>query len=140
MKRLIYILPIAILITLFLLLPTRVHSIHNPLELESEDVNYGKFLATAYTPSAGGINTDGQPDVTSTMMPAEEGVIAVNPDVIPYDSEMLIIYEDKVIRGVAGDTGGFAEYNPWQIDILMECEQEAMEWGKRLVHVIWWQE
>jgi len=94
--------------------------------------------ATAYTPSAGGINSDSNPMVTSTMKPAKEGVIAVNPEVIPYGSEIMIISGKIVIRGKAQDTGGAMRKNPNQVDILMEDRGRALEWGRKSVHIIWW--
>jgi len=104
----------------------------------TKDVNYMYGIATAYTPSAGGTNCDSNPEVTSTMAPAVEGVIAVNPDVIPYGSEVLIICGKTVIRGTALDTGGAMKKNPHQVDILMEDYKKALEWGRREVHIIWW--
>lgn len=104
----------------------------------TKDVNYMYGVATAYTPSAMGINSDSDPTVTSTMAPAKNGVIAVNPDVIPYGSEVMIISGERVIRGQALDTGGHMKENPNQVDILMEDLNEALEWGRREVHILWW--
>jgi 3D (Asp-Asp-Asp) domain-containing protein len=72
------------------------------------------------------------------MKPAKEGVIAVNPEVIPYGSELMIISGKIVIRGKAQDTGGAMKQNPNQVDILMEDIKEAKSWGRRDVHIIWW--
>ena len=108
------------------------------LLVSDTEVSYMYGLATAYHPPSGGINSDSDPTVTSQMKPAKEGVIAVNPEVIPYGSEVMIIHEETVIRGRALDTGGFAENNPHQVDILMECLEEANEWGRKNVHIIWW--
>ena len=108
------------------------------LLIRHNEVQYMHGTATAYTPSAGGINSDSNPKVTSTMKPAKEGVIAVNPDVIPYGSEIMIISGKIVIRGKALDTGGAMKQNPNQVDILMEDIKEAKSWGRRDVHIIWW--
>jgi 3D (Asp-Asp-Asp) domain-containing protein len=108
------------------------------LLIRHNEVQYMHGTATAYTPSAGGINSDSSPEVTSTMKPAKEGVIAVNPDVIPYGSEIMIISGKIVIRGKAQDTGGAMRKNPNQVDILMEDRGRALEWGRRDVHIIWW--
>lgn len=104
----------------------------------TKDVDYMYGIATAYTPSAGGTNSDSDPTVTATMAPAVEGVIAVNPEIIPYGSEVMIICGKIVIRGQALDTGGAMRRNPHQVDILMENHQEALKWGRREVHIIWW--
>ena len=108
------------------------------LLIRHNEVHYMYGTATAYTPSAGGINSDSNPMVTSTMKPAKEGVIAVNPEVIPYGSEVMIISGKIVIRGKALDTGGAMKQNPNQVDILMEDIKEALNWGRRDVHIIWW--
>jgi 3D (Asp-Asp-Asp) domain-containing protein len=108
------------------------------LLIRHNEVQYMYGTATAYTPSAGGINSDSNPMVTSTMKPAKEGIIAVNPDVIPYGSEIMIISGKMVIRGKAQDTGGAMRKNPNQVDILMEDRGRALEWGRKSVHIIWW--
>jgi len=108
------------------------------LLIRHNEVHYMYGTATAYTPSAGGINSDSNPKVTSTMKSAKEGVIAVNPEVIPYGSEIMIISGKMVIRGKAQDTGGAMRKNPNQVDILMEDRGRALEWGRKSVHIIWW--
>ena len=108
------------------------------LLIRHNEVQYMYGTATAYTPSAGGINSDSNPMVTSTMKPAKEGIIAVNPEVIPYGSEIMIISGKIVIRGKALDTGGAMKKNPNQVDILMEDRGRALEWGRKSVHIIWW--
>jgi len=108
------------------------------LLIRHNEVHYMYGTATAYTPSAGGINSDSDPKVTSTMKTAKEGVIAVNPEVIPYGSEIMIISGKIVIRGKAQDTGGAMRKNPNQVDILMEDRGRALEWGRKSVHIIWW--
>ena len=108
------------------------------MKAQQKEVNYFYGVATAYHPWSGGINTDGFPDITSTNEKAEEGIIAVDPDIIPYGSEVMIISGKTVIRGVANDTGGFRFSNPYQVDILMENRQDALDWGIQNAHVIWW--
>lgn len=103
-----------------------------------KQVNYMYGEATAYCPSEGGINSDSDPTITSTMKPAKNGVIAVNPEVIPYGSEVMIIHKNTVIRGQAQDTGGAMRRNGSQVDILMEDYEKALEWGRKDVHIIWW--
>ncbi|MFW6310948.1 MAG: 3D domain-containing protein [Nanoarchaeota archaeon] len=108
------------------------------LKNEQKEVNYMYGEATAYHPWSGGINSDEDPDITSTGEQSREGIIAVHPDVIPYGSEILIIDGNSVIRGEAQDTGGFRFENPHQVDILMEDYEEAKEFGRRKVHILWW--
>ena len=125
-------------------LEQRVDTLEQRLDNEllasnQKDVNYMYGTATAYHPPTGGINSDSDSTVTATGKPAEVGIIAVNPDVIPYGSQVMIIHEDTVIRGVAEDTGGAMKRNPTQVDILMGSLQECIDWGKRDVHIIWWE-
>ena len=107
---------------------------------QNKTVNYFYGIATAYHPPSGGINADSNPEVTSTGRKAEVGIIAVNPKMIPYGSQVMIIAGKTVIRGVAGDTGGAMRKNPKQVDILMETRKQAINFGRKKVHVIWWKE
>lgn len=107
--------------------------------LDQADLNYMYGMATAYHPPSGGINADHNPEVTSIGEPAVEGVIAVDPEVIPYGSEVMIIAGNTVVRGKALDTGGDMRRNPRHVDILMDCIDRANEWGvKEGVHILWW--
>lgn len=118
--------------------PTENNELNVYVRPKGKEVNYMFGVATAYCPSAKGINSDSNPEVTSTMKPAKEGVIAVNPDVIPYGSEVMIIHENTVIRGQAQDTGGAMRQNNNQVDILMKDLDRAKDWGRKKVHIIWW--
>ena len=145
----IYVFKIILIIVVSLLLGAILGVSYQDIEMKNQteqiellirhnEVHYMYGTATAYTPSAGGINSDSNPMVTSTMKPAKEGVIAVNPEVIPYGSEVMIISGKIVIRGKAQDTGGAMRKNPNQVDILMEDRGRALEWGRKSVHIIWW--
>jgi len=52
----------------------------------------------------------------------------------------MIIAGDTVVRGVAADTGTFRFDNPHQVDILMDSKDEAIEWGRKDAHIIYWEE
>lgn len=108
------------------------------INTNKKEVNYMRGTATAYTPTEKGINSDNNPEVTATGKSAKEGVIAVNPEIIPYGSEVMIIHEGTIIRGQAQDTGGAMRQNKNQVDILMENGDKAREWGRKEVHIIWW--
>lgn len=101
-------------------------------------INYMKGIATAYHPSSGGINCDSNPEITSTGVPAKVGVIAVNPKVIPYRSTVIIVSWPYIIKGIANDTGGAMRQNPKQVDILKGTLKEALDWGVREAHIIWY--
>lgn len=86
-----------------------------------------KFVAnvSAYTIEDG--NGDG---VTSIGMVPYEGVVAVDPDFIPYKSKLFI---PGYGMAVAGDTGGAIINNC--IDLFMYDRDRAWEWGRRHIEV-----
>lgn len=86
-----------------------------------------KFIAnvTAYTIEDG--NGDG---VTSIGMVPYEGVVAVDPDFIPYKSKLFI---PGYGLAIAGDTGGAIINNC--IDLFMYDRDRAWQWGRRHIEV-----
>ncbi|MBQ7936067.1 MAG: 3D domain-containing protein, partial [Clostridia bacterium] len=84
------------------------------------------MTATAY--SAGG--------TTATGRPAQWGVVAVDPKVIPLGTTVYVETSDgKYIYGtaVAADTGGAIKGN--KIDICVNTRSEAYSFGRRTVNV-----
>ncbi len=80
--------------------------------------------ATAY--SGGGI--------TSTGKAARTGYIAVDPNEIPYGTEMYIVSADgRYVYGycIAADTGGFIYDVDWTVDLYMNSESQCVQWGRR---------
>lgn len=77
-------------------------------------------LATAYT--AGGTTASGRP--------AEPGVIAVDPSVIPLGTR---VYIPGVGTEIAADTGGAIIGD--HIDICMATEADAEAWGERTITI-----
>ena len=90
--------------------------------------NYKKAInakATAYCIPGG---------ITSTGEKARTGYIAVDPNEIPYGTEMYIVSADgKRVYGycIAADTGGFVNSTDWTVDLYMDTEQECVNWGRR---------
>jgi len=97
-------------------------------------------VATAYTPSAGGINCSGNCNNTAKLFKVSAiehnfvGVTycAVDPNVIPFYSIIIVQGFDKPC--VAVDTGGAIKGN--HIDILINDHKLAKKWGKRNVKAI----
>lgn len=92
--------------------------------------SYSKVItgrACAYT---GGGNT-------STGKAAAPGYVAVNPNVIPYGTQMYIVSEDGYVYGyaIAADTGGSCMINDILVDLYMNTEQECTNFGSRTVNV-----
>lgn len=84
--------------------------------------------ATAYTHT-------GNQTATQTW-PEEKRTIAVDPEVIPLNSKVYVTCDSwSGIDGVyvAEDTGGFIKGN--RIDLFMDSEDQAIQWGRRWVQV-----
>ena len=86
-------------------------------------------VATGY--EAGPRSTGKQPGhqwygVTSIGWRATPGIIAVDPDVIPYKTRL---YVPGYGFGIAGDTGSAIVGR--RIDLFYDTEQEAVRWGRR---------
>ena len=83
---------------------------------------------TKMTVSATAYSGDG---ITSTMIKPHWGVIAVDPEVIPYGSTVYIPYFDKYF--IAEDCGGAIIGK--RIDIFMNSEAKCRKWGKRTIEI-----
>ena len=86
--------------------------------------------STAYTayPGAG----------TASGRLAQVGVVAVNPNVIPYGSELYIVSQDgSRVYGyaVAGDTGSAMLNGHALIDLYMDTYEDCLNWGAVYVDV-----
>ncbi|MCK6255992.1 peptidoglycan-binding protein [Fictibacillus sp. KIGAM418] len=103
-----------------------------PVKAASTDQKQGKTVsveATAYTAdcdgcsgvTANGTNLKANPDVK---------VIAVDPDVIPLNSQ---VYVEGYGYAVAADKGGAIQGN--RIDVFYSSKQKATEWGRKNVKV-----
>lgn len=96
-------------------------------------VNYSRVLSgrsTAYTapPGAG----------TASGRLAQVGVVAVNPNVIPYGSELYIVSQDgSRVYGyaVAGDTGSAMLNGHALVDLYMNTYEDCCNWGAVYVDV-----
>ncbi|MGN1000121.1 MAG: G5 domain-containing protein [Faecousia sp.] len=87
--------------------------------------------ATAYTSTDPGCN-----EITATGTFVHMGVVAVDPDLIPYGTRMFIVSNDgKFIYGIATaeDCGGDILGN--RIDLYYETELECLIFGRRDVTV-----
>ncbi len=86
--------------------------------------------STAYTADYGAL--------TATGRMARYGVVAVDPDIIPYGSILYIVSDDGFVYGyaVAGDTGGFI-YNGTNtiVDLYFNTYDECCQYGRRGISV-----
>ncbi len=99
-----------------------------PAQSDSGWVSLGEFKITAY---CGGACCNGKwaGTTASGATPSEGRTIAVAPWIIPYGTQVRIDGLDGTY--VAEDTGGFANSNPYQIDLFVANHSSAGSWGVR---------
>lgn len=101
---------------------------------EPELLDLGTFKITHYCPCSKccGKWADG---ITATGTQATQGrTIAVDPDVIPYGTEVLVSYEDGTEAVyIAEDCGGAIQGN--RIDVYMDSHQAALVGGIKSAEV-----
>ena len=95
-----------------------------PVDYEAQETYtyIGECTVTAYCPceECCGKWADG---LTATGLPAGLGIVAVDPDVIPLGSTVVINGQ----RYLAADTGGAVR--GFHVDICLSAHQEAVEFG-----------
>ena len=67
---------------------------------------------------------------TASGMKPAEGIVAVDPSVIPLGTEL---YVEGYGDAIAGDTGGAIKGN--RIDLFMESRGQALEYGSQKIKV-----
>lgn len=103
------------------------------IDASGRTVGYTRMLTgvgTAYNEPAGSL--------TSTGRPVQVGYVAVNPDVIPYGTNLYIVSADgKIVYGyaVAADTGGALLSNRVLVDLFYDTESQCVAFGRRDVIV-----
>ncbi|MBQ8135724.1 MAG: G5 domain-containing protein [Clostridia bacterium] len=102
-------------------------------DADGEVVSYSKIITgsgTAYTADAGAL--------TSTGRVADYGIVAVNPNIIPYGSKLYIKATDgSVVYGyaIAGDTGGALMDGSAIVDLFYPTLDECIQFGRRDVTI-----
>ena len=89
--------------------------------------------ATAYTNDRGLAG-----NYTASGRKAAVGVVAVNPNVIPYGTRLYIASPDgKYVYGyaIAGDTGGALMSGHAVVDLFMATYEECVQFGARTMNV-----
>lgn len=103
------------------------------IDANGRAVSYSKKLVgrgTAYNEPAGSL--------TSTGHTVEEGIVAVDPKVIPYGTRLYIASTDgRYVYGyaMAGDTGGALRSGKVLVDLFYDTESECVAFGSREVVV-----
>lgn len=97
--------------------------------------NVLKARVTAYAPNdnQSGMCADGDPSVTSIGLTPGWGIVAVDPDIIPYNT---LMYIPGYGYAVAGDTGGALRNSAEiAIDVYMDTYKQAIDWGVQYLDV-----
>ena len=103
------------------------------LDAKGQPINYKKLhtgKATAYTATEGKRTASGRP--------AQVGVVAVDPSVIPYGTKLYIVSPDgRWVYGyaVAGDTGGALRAGHVVVDLFYDTVAECYQFGRRTMNV-----
>ena len=103
------------------------------VDSDGQTVSYSSVLTgsgTAYSAAAGAR--------TSTGTAAQVGVVAVNPSIIPYGTQLYIAAADGSYDygyAVAGDTGGALMDGSALVDLYMDTEAQCISFGRRTVNV-----
>lgn len=73
----------------------------------------------------------------STGKTVFQGYVAVDPDIIPYGSELYIVADDGAVYGyaVAADTGYSVSEGHIIVDLFMDSLDDCLEWGRRDVTI-----
>ncbi len=97
------------------------------LPIEYMDVLKGKSCAYTAEPDA----------LMSTGKEVFQGYVAVDPDLIPYGSELYIIAEDGEVYGyaIAADTGYSVREGHIIVDLFMNEYDDCIEWGAKQVSI-----
>lgn len=103
-------------------------SIASAPEAEEPSIYAGEFTITAYCPcrKCCGAWSDG---LTATGVPALPGVVAVDPEVIPLGSTVVIDGQEYL----AADTG--SGVNGLHVDVCTDSHETAVSFGKRTADV-----
>ncbi len=100
----------------------------NGIPTSYSEVYTGKATAYSARPTA----------KTASGRTVKVGYVAVNPDLIPYGSEMYIVSTDgKTVYGyaIAADTGTALMDGTVLVDVFMESYDASCDWGAKQVNV-----
>lgn len=111
-----------------LALPAGVQLDGNGVPTNYKDV-WGGLSAVAYYAEPGSGTASGRRAVP--------GIVAVDPKVIPYGTQMYIVANDGTVYGyaVAGDTGYSVQNGVIDLDLFMNTVNDCYRWGRKTVTV-----
>ena len=119
-------------------LRAEIEELHEMKEVWDE-LEMDRFRSTAYAPhdNRSGMCSDGDPTRTALGTYPSRGTYAVNPRVIPYRSDMLVIGDGWFEHGQALDTVEAILATDDLIDRYVDTYEEAREFGCQDVLVIY---
>jgi|GEM_PF-586200 len=97
---------------------------HKTVSVDGINVKYHKVIkveASAYSNEQANLD-----DFTSTGLLVRHGIVAVDPNVIPYGTHLYI---EGYGYGVAGDTGGAIKGN--KVDLAFPTVKECLQYGRK---------
>lgn len=103
------------------------------VDASGRTVSYSRMLTgkgTAYTAPVG--------STTATGRPVQVGLVAVDPSIIPYGTNLYIVSADgKVVYGyaLAADTGSALRSGEALVDLFYDTESQCLAFGRRDVIV-----
>ncbi|MCI7768049.1 MAG: 3D domain-containing protein [Oscillospiraceae bacterium] len=108
-------------------LPQWLQFDENGVPTEYAQVLSGKACAYTAEPDA----------LMSTGKEVFQGYVAVDPDIIPYGSELYIVAEDGDVYGyaIAADTGYSVRKGHIIVDLFMNEYDDCIQWGNKTVNV-----
>ena len=119
-------------------LRSEIEGLHEMKEVWDE-LEMDRFRSTAYAPhdDRSEMCSDGDPTRTALGTYPSRGTFAVNPRVIPYRSDMLVIGDGWFEHGQALDTGEAIRATDDLIDRYVDTYEEARKFGCQDVLVIY---
>ena len=119
-------------------LRSEIEGLHEMKEVWDE-LEMDRFRSTAYAPhdDRSEMCSDGDPTRTALGTYPSRGTFAVNPRVIPYRSDMLVIGDGWFEHGQALDTGEAIRATDDLIDRYVDTYEEARRFGRQDVLVIY---
>lgn len=108
-------------------LPEWLEFDENGIPTEYTAVLTGKACAYTAAPDA----------LMSTGKTVFQGYVAVDPDIIPYGTELYIVAEDGEVYGyaIAADTGYSVRKGHIIVDLFMNEYDDCIQWGNKPVYV-----
>ena len=99
----------------------------NNVPLNYTNVLTGKSCAYSAKPTA----------LTAQGRQVAVGHVAVNPNIIPYGTELFIVAHDGTVYGyaIAADTGTGLMEGFCLVDLFMESYEASCDWGARQVDI-----